>query len=73
MCEQRSDLPRLSYSVSEAAQVIGVSGWTVRQWIAQGVLGRIPHTGRVRIAVVEVERFVAMGVLRPPDVAVSGT
>lgn len=58
-----TDLPRLSYTADEAAQVLGVSPWTVYRLIERGDLAKIPHLGRaVRVARVELERFAAEGV-----------
>lgn len=40
---------RLTWTIPEAAQVLGVSEWTVRRMVAQGVLPLVPHTGRRRL------------------------
>lgn len=58
-----TDLPRLSYTVEEAAQILGVSTWTTYRLVERGDLAKIPHLGRaVRIARVELERFSNEGV-----------
>lgn len=57
-------LRELSVDADDAAEMLGVSDHTVREWVRLGRLGRIPHTGRrVLIARRELERFVAQGVL----------
>lgn len=38
---------RLTYSTSEAAEVIGCSDDHVRSLVRQGVLAKVPHMGRL--------------------------
>lgn len=53
---------RLSFTVAEAAEILGWSRDGVYDAIEQGHLARIPHTGRrVLVARVELERFAALG------------
>lgn len=53
---------QLVYSAAEAADVLRVSKWQLYRWVDEGVLARIPHTGRrVLIARVELERFAGAG------------
>jgi excisionase family DNA binding protein len=54
-----------AFSVAAAAGYLDVSGSTVRQWLREGKLSPVPHTGRrVLIARVECDRFAA-GTPRP--------
>lgn len=50
-------VPRVALSVPEAAEAMSVSERTIRIWIADGVLARVPHTQRTLIAVSELRRF----------------
>lgn len=55
-------MEKLAFSVDEAADVLGLSTWSVYRLVERGDLGRIPHTGRrVLIARIELERFAASG------------
>jgi len=55
---------RVAYSVVDAADQLSLSESEVRRLIRDGLLGRIPHTGkRVLIAHAELVRFAAAGVL----------
>ena len=59
----------LTASVAEAAEIIGVSTTYVRQLVRRGDLAKIPHLGsRIRIARVELERFVGEGIKSHPHV-----
>ena len=40
---------KLTYSISEAARALGLSQWTVKRLIADGLLPLVPHTGRRRL------------------------
>lgn len=56
-------MEKLAFSVGEAADMIGVSAWTIYRLVEAGDLTKLPHLGkRVLIARVELERFVAEGV-----------
>ena len=56
----------LCYSVKQAAEAVGVSAWTLRKWIADGLLTtvKLPSRNegepnrRVLIAVADLEQFV---------------
>ena len=45
-------------SVSEAADILGISPWTVRAWIAQGKLGSAKLGSRRLVPESEVERLI---------------
>jgi excisionase family DNA binding protein len=49
---------KLALSVSEVADICGISTSLVRKLVARGVLPRVPHTERVLIARTAVERWV---------------
>lgn len=56
--------PPLVATVAEAAKILRLSEGTVRDLIAAGRLGRVPHVGRrTLLAGVELERFAAAGLL----------
>ena len=48
----------LVYSADQAAQVLSVSRRTVEMWVADGVLPRMPHTGRLLIPRIAIEDWV---------------
>lgn len=52
---------KLAYSVPEVAAMVGLSEPAVRRLVARGVLTRVPHTERLLIARVELERWVGSG------------
>jgi excisionase family DNA binding protein len=45
-------------SVSKAAEIMGISPWTVRAWIAQGKLGSAKLGSRRLIPESEIERLI---------------
>jgi excisionase family DNA binding protein len=49
---------KLALSVSEVAEIVGISTSLVRRLVNDGVLPRVPHTDRVLIARTAVERWV---------------
>lgn len=58
----------LLLSVEQAAQALGVSPWTVRQYVADGTLPRVvlpstkgpaKHSRRVLVAVSDLERLIS--------------
>lgn len=49
---------RLALTVPQSAAMVGISDTSIRRLIAQGVLATVPHTDRVLIARVELERWV---------------
>ena len=49
---------KLALSVREVAEMCSISVTTVDKLIAQGVLPRVPHTGRVLVPRSAVERWV---------------
>ncbi len=51
--------PRLALSVQEVATATGAGVTTVRQWVRDGHLARVPHTERVLVPVSSLEAFVA--------------
>ena len=53
---------RIALNVDEAGALLGLSGSAVRRLIDDGVLGRVPHTNRVLVARVELDRFAAQAV-----------
>ena len=55
-CVQQGN--KLAYSVPEVAVMVGLSAPAVRRLVARGVLARVPHTQRLLIARVELERWV---------------
>ena len=54
-----SELPRLAYSVQEAAQVLGVSATTVYRLVKRGHLRRVKGLRHLLIPKVELEKFVS--------------
>ena len=58
-------MEKLAYSAQEAADLLGVSDWTVYRLVDAGDLAKVPHLGkRVLIAKAELERFAQQGVMR---------
>jgi excisionase family DNA binding protein len=56
-------MDKLAHSVDEAAEMLGISRWSVYRLVESGDLAKIPHLGRrVQVARVELERFAAQGV-----------
>jgi excisionase family DNA binding protein len=56
-------MEKLAFSAAEAAEVIGVSEWTIYRLVERGDLSKLPHLGkRVLIARLELERFAREGV-----------
>lgn len=53
---------KLALSVREVAEMCSISTTSVDKLIAQGVLPRVPHTGRVLVPRTAVERWVNSGV-----------
>lgn len=51
-------VPRLALTVTEVARSTGAGVTTVRRWITDGHLARVPHTDRVLIPVASLEAFV---------------
>ena len=51
-------VPKLALSVQEVAKATGAGVTTVRRWITDGHLARVPHTDRVLIPVASLEAFV---------------
>lgn len=49
---------KLALSVPEAAALVGLSEASIRRFIADGTLPRVPHTERVLIARSALEAFV---------------
>lgn len=49
----------LVYTAAEAGLVLGVSDQTVKRWIGEGHIAKLPHTDRVLIPRASVEAFVA--------------
>lgn len=41
-----SDVTRATYTVAEAAAILGVSYWTIRDQVHKGLIPRVPYTGR---------------------------
>jgi excisionase family DNA binding protein len=59
---QIEPLPRLAFTVKEAAEILGLGEHTVYDLVAAGRLTKVPYVGnRVLIARVELERFAAQG------------
>lgn len=54
-------VPKLALTVPEAQQATGAGRDTIRRWIADGLLPRVPHTERVLIPTVALEAFVLAG------------
>lgn len=54
----------LVFNVTEAASVMRVSKRSVEQWVAAGVLPKMPDTGRILIPRQAVEAWVAAAVER---------
>lgn len=55
---------KVAYSVPEAAELLSVSPSEMRRLVRDGLIGRIPYTGkRVLVAHAELERFARAGVL----------
>lgn len=61
-------VPKLALSVAEVAKATGAGVTTVRRWITDGHLSRVPHTDRVLIPVAAVEAFVLSGCASTPAV-----
>lgn len=56
-------MDKLAFSVAEAAEILGVSVWTIYRLVDSEALAKVPHMGkRVVIARYELERFAAQGV-----------
>lgn len=56
-------MEKLAFSAKEAADLLGVSEWTVYRLVADEVLAKVPYMGkRVVIARHELERFASQGV-----------
>jgi excisionase family DNA binding protein len=55
--EARNDLPRLAYSVAEAAQMLGVCDKTVRRLISRGLLRSSRALRHLLIPKKEIEKF----------------
>ena len=56
-------MEKLAFSAKEAADLLGISEWTVYRLVSEGELAKVPYMGkRVVIARVELERFAAQGV-----------
>lgn len=55
--QSENRLPKLSYTLSEAALVTGFSERTIRRIIARGLLRKSKATRRIIITHVELERF----------------
>ena len=51
-------------SVEEAAELLGVSKWSVRSWIREGKLRAVRLGRRVLVEEAELERFIAAS--KPP-------
>lgn len=51
-------VPRLALTVAETAKATGAGVTTVRRWVTDGHLARVPHTDRVLIPVASIEAFV---------------
>lgn len=51
-------VPRLALTVTETAKATGAGVTTVRRWVTDGHLARVPHTDRVLIPVASIEAFV---------------
>lgn len=54
-------VPKLALSVNEVAKATGAGVTTVRRWVTDGHLPRVPYTDRVLIPVAAVEAFVLSG------------
>ncbi len=69
-------VPKLALSVQEVAKATGAGVTTVRRWITDGHLARVPHTDRVLIPVACLEAFVLSGCAStsaaPPAAGVDG-
>ena len=69
-------VPKLALSVTEVAKTTGAGVTTVRRWITDGHLARVPHTDRVLIPVASLEAFVtsacASTSAAPPAAGVDG-
>lgn len=52
--------PRLAWSISETAKLLGVTHTTVRRWIALGRLKPIETSGWIRISQHEINRFLGL-------------
>lgn len=56
-------MEKLAFSAKEAADLLGVSEWTVYRLVDSGDLAKVPYMGRrIVIARLELERFAAEGV-----------
>lgn len=56
-----SKLVRQAYSVREAAEVLGVSSWLVRQACREGTIDSIRMRGRILIPRRALQEFLGMG------------
>lgn len=54
-------IPKLALTVTEAQKATGAGRDTIRGWIRDGLLPRVPHTERVLIPTVALEAFVLAG------------
>lgn len=58
---------RIALSSPEAAEMLGLSDKSIRRLVEIGALARLPHTQRLLIARVELDRFAASGA--PAEIA----
>ena len=69
-------VPKLALSIAEVAKSTGAGVTTIRRWVADGHLARVPHTDRVLIPVASLEAFVnsacASSAADPPPAAFDG-
>lgn len=56
-------MEKLAFSAKEAADLLGISEWSVYRLVHDQQLAKVPYMGkRVVIARAELERFAALGV-----------
>jgi excisionase family DNA binding protein len=59
--QENSALPKLLYSIEEAASALSVSPWSIRAWSKRGTLPTVKIGARRLIRAGDLERIVAEG------------
>ena len=60
-------LPQVTIPIQKAAEMLGLSHWTLRRMVAQGKVGAVRLNGRVMIEAEEIQKLIHRSRINPHD------